>query len=207
MAKIDNILLLVNALQNRSCLTVDKIRDICGVSSRTAHRYIRVLSEANIPVYYDPAAGGYRLARNVGFKMDMLTTNDVVLLCVALSFLKTCVNAQYKSSIESLARKIFSMRTDELEDIWGRIQEQLEAKNTDMDISGILTSHIIYAAILLEKRLRLVESTGESVDRFLELADPKICFNHGWSVVEDQPAKSEPILWENVLEASLVDGD
>jgi predicted DNA-binding transcriptional regulator YafY len=207
MAKIDNILLLVNALQNRSCLTIDKIRDICGVSARTAHRYIRVLSEANIPVYFDSAAGGYRLSRSVGFKMDMLTTNDVVLLCVALSFLKTCVNAQYQLSIESLARKIFSMRTDELEEIWGRIQEQLESKAADRDISGVLTSQIIYAAILLEKRLRLVESTGEAIDRFLELSDPKICFDHGWSVVEDHPARNKPILWENVLEASLVDSE
>jgi len=205
MAKIDNILLLVNALHNRSCLTIAKIMDICGVSSRTAHRYIRVLSEANIPVYYDSAAGGYRLARHISFKMDLLTTNDVVLLCVALSYLKTRVNPQYQVSIETLARKLFSMRTEELEEIWGRVLEQFGEKGAEADISGILTSQIIYAAILLEKRLRLVESTGNNGGRFLELADPKICFNHGWSVVEDQPAKSEPILWENVLEASLVD--
>jgi predicted DNA-binding transcriptional regulator YafY len=207
MAKIDNILLLVNALHNRGCLTVERIMDICGVSKRTAHRYVRALSEANIPVYYDSAAGGYRLARNVGFKMDLLTTNDVVLLCVALSFLKTCVNAQYRVSIESLARKIFSMSAEELEDIWGRVEEHFEANAPDLDISGILTPQIIYAAILLEKRLRLVESTTESTERLLELSDPKICFNHGWSVVEDQPTKGEPIRWDDVLEASLVDGE
>jgi len=205
MAKLDNILLLVNALHNRNCISIEGIKDICKVSDRTAYRYIRAISEANIPVYYDTAGGGYRLLQNVGLKMERLVTNEVVLLCIALSFLAKCVNEHYKKAIDALARKIFSMQQNELEDIWIRLNEQLEGQTTDLDISDIITSQMIYSAILLNKHLRLMKSDDESDKKSLEIADPKIWFKNDWSIVKNQASDDEPIFWGDILEATIVD--
>ena len=66
MTALEKLFLLVNMLYTRRSVSVGTIMHDCSVSRRTVFRYIRTLSEANVPVYYDKDVRGYRSALLLG---------------------------------------------------------------------------------------------------------------------------------------------
>jgi len=64
MNKLRKIITLLRLLQENNVVSIRKIVKHCEISERTVYRYIKNLSEAGVPVFYDYHRGGYRLANS-----------------------------------------------------------------------------------------------------------------------------------------------
>ena len=72
MGKLKRVLRLINLLTYRQQVTLDTIKKACDIPERTAYRYLRDISEANFPVFFDRETHSYRLDRHSSVRVEQL---------------------------------------------------------------------------------------------------------------------------------------
>lgn len=203
MAKIDKVLLVVNLLCNRRLVSMRTIQEVCGISYRTALRYIQTISSAHIPVYYDRKLRGYRLLENDSHWVHDPTLTDVVLLLYSLSFLKPFLNENYKNEIESLVKKIISSQEYRLEDLLSSFDFVGKFNDDHLDASSEINSILLRLAINMGKDLRLTLGKNESAKE-ITINNPRLWFKKQWKITGDNVNYDELSLLKDIIHISLI---
>jgi predicted DNA-binding transcriptional regulator YafY len=205
MAKLENILLLVNLLHHRRCVSLETMKKMCGVSNRTLFRYIQTISGANIPIYYDRDLGGYRLLDSPGMQIDNINIDEAIIVAFALRLLSKRVNIAYNDSIIALIKKVCARQAFILEDLWSALDEQENTGFSPEDLSELITSQVINAAVLHGRKLKVSLGDGNLHDRVVEIDKPTLRFSKGWKIVPKQHGRDNKVYVRDIVQASIIE--
>ena len=184
MSKIEKIIKLINLLSHRRFVTMETIMSTCDIPQRTAYRYLNTISEANIPVYYDKERHAYALNRNRTWLTASLELGDAMLVALALRLLKKHVNAAYQDDIEQLISQLLVQQPCPAEDVMDTFQGTIRESGDTEDYSPLVTSMLLHAAILCERRVRLTTNNGVKESREIDVESPRLLFRRKWHVVD-----------------------
>ena len=181
MAKHSNLITIINLLHSRTVVTWRQIAELCNVGQRTVQRYIRDLSEANVPVYFDSDAGGYRLSRANAALLEGVAMDELVCLLFALRYLALRIDDVHHEGINDLVRKLISRQTYEIDEILDNVTVNLTANDSPGMLSHRLNSISIQVAAATRKDVRMAVRTGDNVQR-VRISAPSLRFDMGWQV-------------------------
>ncbi|HUV31875.1 MAG TPA: HTH domain-containing protein [Acidobacteriota bacterium] len=185
--KTFKILQLINLLHHRRSVTVKTIKEVCGVSDRTAYRYLNAISETNIPVYFDKAERAYRLSRPDVLHIDDLSLGEAVIATFALKLLSRCVNEEYRDDVEKLLTKLLAHVPFAVEEVLPALDHILESGIAYDNHSERLSSLLIQAAILCNRKVRLTTRDSFRDDKDVEIDNPSLLFKKSWQLVGGEP--------------------
>jgi predicted DNA-binding transcriptional regulator YafY len=187
MNKARNILQIINLLNHRQTVTMDTIRKTCNIPERTAYRYLNTISEANVPVYYDRTTKSYTLARSGVLAMDDLSLGEAVIVTVALKLLQQQVNVEYGDDVEKLVTKLLVRQHFPVEDMRDMIEHKFERENGSKDLSDLVSSILIHAAMACEKQVRIHTRRGSNAaTTTLKVDKPSLVFKKHWRLGEGE---------------------
>lgn len=184
MPRPDRLLRLLQLLSHRRCVPLSSIKRECNMPRRTVFRYLRALSEANIPVYYDPECAGYRLAGASGVQLDTLSHQETTLLVMCLSIAQANVNKAYAADIASLASRILTRQPfgyEQLPPLPGSENVSDRRYCSTASTTDAVTFAIVQAANTAGKDLlvRLEQRDSESHDEVI-IRSPGLRFEKEW---------------------------
>lgn len=160
------------------------IVDTCGIPERTAYRYLKTLSEANIPVYFDKSVKAYRLDSFTKPLVDDLTREDLLFIAIAIRTMQMSLNPAYRASAERLIQKIMVRNHHEVSPDLGPVSEILSNMPSQSDISPAVSASLINSAIR-ESRQLIVHLVSESdKKRRRKVKAPALWFNREWYLVD-----------------------
>jgi predicted DNA-binding transcriptional regulator YafY len=182
MSKTTRVLQLINLLVSRDTVTIENIETTCGIPERTIYRYLNWISEANIPVYYDKAVHGYRLARSRRVNFDDLSLHQAVILVTALKAVLAHVDSGYREDIDDILSKVIVRLTVPIEEIIPSEGANAPVLRRDPDYSALFTTALLSVAIAKGNRINLAihADNGDIVAR--EIANPRLKFDGDWEV-------------------------
>jgi len=204
MTKVEKIVLLINLLHHRQYITIEEIQRVCGISIRTAYRYLNSISEVNIPVQYDKTVGGYRVDCRDSFDINELGVSDSVLISVALQVLSQKLDDAYRENVEALRRKIFSKLPIPLEELWESFGARVEEGLKKESVSDLITSLLIHTSVLHCRKLRLILSDEKQDGNAIEIANPSLRFKQEWWLGDSMSDDHEAIPVSRVKKAVIL---
>jgi len=204
MTKVEKIVLLINLLHHRQYITIEEIQRVCGISIRTAYRYLNSISEVNIPVQYDKTVGGYRVDCRDSFDINELGVSDSVLISVALQVLSQKLDDAYRENVEALRRKIFSKLPIPLEELWESFGARVEEGLKKESVSDLITSLLIHTSVLHCRKLRLILSDEKQDGNAIEIANPSLRFKQEWWLGDSMSDDHEAIPVSKVRKAVIL---
>ena len=192
MSPVEKMLILVGLLNHRPYVTIDKIKSECGISERTAYRYINIISEANIPVFYDKDVRGYRLNLGGTITINDFRLSEGILLIFALKLLKGKVNTEYAEEITNLVRKIATKQAVPIEDIIRSQENGIKGIPEMKDYSELISSLLITTAIACNRRIQLTKKqNGTKSAESIDMEKPLLKFEKTWQLVSDKDSKDQ----------------
>ncbi|PWB76080.1 hypothetical protein C3F09_01165 [candidate division GN15 bacterium] len=182
MGQIARMLRLINLFCHRRVVTIEAIRDICGIPRRTAFRYLTTLSEENIPVYFDKELGGYRLAREDRLDLSDLEFHHAVLMVTCLRITRQHLNDSYRKEIDDLISKLIPAQKHSLE-VLDPLISSADAPESDLpDHSADVTSALISAAVLMGKKVEVTTISNGGGDQCATYENPGLLFQQEWRI-------------------------
>ncbi len=204
MAKMKRLISLVNLLNNNRLVTFSKIKKHCGISRSTAYRYLNALSEANVPVFYDEKLKGYRLTKEIMFRIGDLDLNDCVLVICGLRLLSEHVNRYYQETLEALIKKLSCRNCDFLDDLCKYIDRELDSAAKSRDYSAELNSILIALAVRHKRRLIVLTGDGNNGHKYSRVDSPIIRFQREWKVASSEPsANAQELPIKSILKVDV----
>jgi predicted DNA-binding transcriptional regulator YafY len=162
VAKSDRLLLILNLLRSRRNLKASDLADECEVSERTIYRYIQVLTEAGVPIYFDR---GYRLLSQAFLPPLNFTVSELLTLYISLNSEPIqSVNCLRKSA-KQISAKLDSLMPEKIKVDFEKIKKQIVVQSEDgRPPQGVaLVFELLRKAIWAEKKIELrYDSTGSS---------------------------------------------
>lgn len=181
MGKYANLITIINLLHSRKVVTGKVIGEMCNVAPRTVLRYIRDLSEANVPVYYDRENGGYTLSRVNDGLLDGLGMDELISILFALRYTALRMNDAHHAGITNLVKKLISKQAYAIDEMLQHVTVGLTADDSPESLSQRLNSIAVQVAAATRKDIRLT-AQGRSGLKTVRLAEPSLSFEHGWRV-------------------------
>lgn len=185
MSKLHKLIQIMNLLYHRRSVTIDKIKEFCRVSERTAYRYIRALSEANVPVFYDSKRSGYRINASRTIDFGGWIPSEVALIVASLQYLADNLDDDYREDIENLLKRIVTQQSLPFERFWQAWKESLETSKDPNELQRILTSTLINFAVNQNREVNLKLSNQEDNGQ-LTIKEPVLRFSGNWVVSDAQ---------------------
>jgi hypothetical protein len=181
VGKYSNLITIINLLHSRKTVPGELIRDMCNVAPRTVFRYIRDLSEANVPIYYDRAEGGYKLTRTNDSLLEGLAMDELVSILFALRYTALRMNDAHHESINELVRKLISRQVYAIDEILEHVTVNLTAEDLPWMLSQRLNSIAVQVAAATNKDIRLTIKGGDN-SQTIRLSAPSLSFEKVWKV-------------------------
>jgi predicted DNA-binding transcriptional regulator YafY len=202
MKKLRNLILLWNLFNRRRVVTLDTIMQRCNVSSRTAYRYILDLSEANLPIYFDEEARGYRLSTNSQPLPTHLSADEFILVRLAAEILSRRLDGPYSQVISGLIGKLEATGPSTLSDLWPEGRSRFWASVEDQALDAFTNSLMLQAAIALNKDVFLVLADSDP-DRPLYVRRPSLSFKEEWAVCSKESESMNPVPLSDIKQVLL----
>lgn len=205
MKKLDKILMMLNLFYTRKLVPMDTIQRVCGIPERTAYRYINTLSEADIPIYYDRDSRAYRLNRDECVEVGNLDINEQVLLVLALRIVSNTLPDAYRSDVDRLSRKMFSRLSLPMEEVWHALGRTLRETDLNQPQMGrMVTTAMVLAAMLANRRLRMVRRDDAESNSPCEIEEPSIVFGNSWCLVDrSRDGHQTPTAFEDIKRITI----
>lgn len=203
MGKLKRVLRLINLLTHRQQVTLETIKSACGIPERTAYRYLRDISEANFPIFFDRDSRAYRLDRQGSVRVEDFDIEETLLMIVALRRFSTGLNEAYQQEVEGLIGKILVRQSLPLEEILGAYQHQVRSLPEGQDCSRLISSMLISAAIRFERRVRLTMESDTQEERDLSIDNPALRFKKHWQLIDGTGPESEFADFPQIKKVSL----
>ena len=179
MSKFENLLWVVNALHNKGSISLESIMSICEVTARTAYRYVQTISVAGMPIYLDRDIHAYRLLTKSKIQIGNLRPDEIIVIAVALEILADKLSSHNRDAVQSILQKVLSSQPSPIEDILSFANEKvsIELRLSDGDLNEYITSRIVIAGILLNRRLQLTLKNGQK-EKTVRIDRPKLNFRN-----------------------------
>lgn len=179
MKPIEKQILLYHLLHSRKYVTIDTIKKVCNISQRTAYRYLKILSEINIPIIFDKSSRGYYLNQKTQ-RNDCFNIDSGVLILVGLKYLRGLVNTLYRERIDSVIKEFTSKQEYPLEELIDVYNERYDDTKGSTNIPDMISSLFIFCAIQFEKKIKILTENCPHISKQIE--KPRIYFNDGWRI-------------------------
>jgi hypothetical protein len=196
------ILNLINLLYHRKQVRMETITEVCGISERTAYRYLDIISAANIPVYYDRNLKAYCINKAECICFGGLDIIDSIMIILALNLLTPRVNDYHKKLIQRLIRRMLTHNKHRLESLLAVFDENIREVERSEDIDVLISNMIIEASILFDKKLRLKVRQGDEMVN-MSIEKPSLRFDRDWLVTENFQSDGISIPISKILGARL----
>ena len=201
--KITAIIKIVNLLNSRQRLTLEDIKRECDLPARTVYRYLNSLSEANIPIYFDRGLGGYTLSNRRKNQIGATGVDEAIILTLALDMLSARLNNEYCSVVEDLAKRISSGQPISTTDLCRSVAHRNTRHIDARELSELITSLVIKAALTLDKGLELIESIPGEGKKRLVIQRPSLWFKDNWQV-QDADEECMNSVWLSNIERARI---
>ncbi len=195
---------LINLLTHRQQVTLDTIKNACGIPERTAYRYLRDISEANFPVYYDRDSRAYRLDRQAVTRIDEFNLEETVLILVGLKRLASGLNEEYRQDAEALVKKLLVRQPLPLEEVVEAYEHQLDSLSDRTDCSYLISSLLISAAIRCDKKVRICVDSDNTDGGNLKIDNPALRFKKHWQLVDADGSAKESADFLKIKKVSVI---
>jgi predicted DNA-binding transcriptional regulator YafY len=204
MNKVSKVIKIINLLHHRRYLTAKDIAKACNVSVRTAYRYIETISAANVPVYYDKSAGGYRMHKHGAFRIDNLGTDDAILISLGLKLLSRKTNANYRRQIDSLLQRVNWHERPAIKELWQALDTRIEHEVGSDDLSNLITTLIVNLAILCERNLEIHRGEPSGDKDKIRIQNPSLYFDKEWQILSGRSDSIHAIPLSAIKEANVI---
>lgn len=203
MSKTARLLSLVSLLSHNRVVTMGNIQQVCGIPKRTAYRYINTISEANIPVYFDREAGGYRLTNPVSLPLKQLCANEAAILRSCLRHCQNHVNSEYRQQLQKIDSKLTASHSLLPDEPPSQFCQPKESPR-DPDFSFAIGFDLVSVAIANNKGITVFAKQSEdSHSTPLYLTRPGLRFSRAWYVTGVAGGKDVRIDFANIREIRL----
>jgi predicted DNA-binding transcriptional regulator YafY len=180
MGQITRMLRLINLFCHRKVVTIEAMRETCGIPKRTAFRYLTTLSEENIPVFFDKALGGYRLAHENRYELSDLDLHHAVLMITCFRIAQRHVNQCYRDEIDDLVSRLIPAQEYAVEELDSMILGAESPEPGVPDYSVELTLALVNAAVLMGKKLEVTTTSNAGTDQRAIYENPNLVFQQEW---------------------------
>lgn len=198
MSKTERLLMLVSLLSHNKVVTMEQIQAICGIPRRTAYRYLNTISEANIPVYYDKQAGGYRLTKKVVLPGKQLSLHEAAVLAACLRYCQQHVNTEYRQQLQVIGAKLSSSHPLLLDQTQRTTCSAME-RAVAPDYSEDINFELVNVAIANNRELLVLTASADRQDRIpLQITKPKLRFCRGWHVTGETAGRSVKVNFADI---------
>ncbi len=204
MGKLKRVLRLINLLTHRQQVTLDTIKNACGIPERTAYRYLRDITEANFPVYFDRNSHSYRLDRQSSMHTEEFDIEETVLMIVALKRLVRDLNDNYQRDVHALIKKLLVRQSLPLEEIVDAYEHQIAGLSDNQDGSQLISSLLISAAIRCDKKIRVTMNSGSSPHGDMRIDNPALRFRKQWQLVNARGTSTEQADVPHIKKVSII---
>ncbi len=184
MNKTFRILQMINLLDHRRSVSLETIQKTCNIPERTVYRYLNTISEADIPIYYDAREHAYRLTRQGVLEVDDLSLGEAVIMVLALKLLSETLSEEYQAEVDKLLAKVLVRQRVPVEEILPVVEHGLEDQALDMDLTELLSSLLVHAAISCKREVKLSTAGREPVGSELTIENPGWLFKDTWHLME-----------------------
>ena len=182
MSKLSKIISILTLLNSRQQVTLDTFKNVCEISERSVYRYIKYISHAGIPIYFDRKLRGYRLLRQDHSSISDLTLNDTILIVFGLILLKNNTDDNYSDDISALIKKVLCSSKNNIEELLGSFIELLDNKDNG-SVSQSLKLALIQTAIVFDRSLKMKTDNSDLPDNFLKIDNLSLSFKDKWTLV------------------------
>ncbi len=203
MKKLRNLIMLWNMFNRNRVVTLEAIMARCDVSDRTAYRYILDLSEANLPVYFDEEARGYRLSSDAQPLPTHLSAEEFVLVRLAAEMLSRRLEGPYVKAIMGVIEKLEAAGPATLNELWQEGKSMFWSSVDDQGLSSFTNSLMLQAAMALDRDVSLILNSSKA-QRQIYVKRPSLSFKNGWSVCsKEDSGPMEPVPLEDIEQVIL----
>lgn len=176
---IKKIILLENLFYNREVITREQAYKICGIERRSFFRYLNLLSEINIPIYYDKHVKGYRLSNKHLNKNINFTINETLLMVLGLRNLLKIDSDHFQNEINTLLKKIISSSHFNIEETLEPFDEQINTVKQSKNILDLIISLLIDLAIKNKYSMKVHYCNGKG-NQEITIENPGLEFKNNW---------------------------
>jgi predicted DNA-binding transcriptional regulator YafY len=204
MRRINKIVALISLLSNRHHISMDTIKTVCGISERSAYRYLNAISEANYPVHFDKGLGAYRLAERTAKISGGYSIGDIVMIVIGLKLLAKRLNVHYGEDIEELVRRLVSEKAFPLEDVLQSFDSQLAETEKDADLTTLMSSMLMNTAIVSDRKVRILIEDPDTGEKLVSLTNPALTFQNEWKVISGRGIDAEEAFLSEIKKVSIL---
>ncbi len=207
MAKSENLVRLARLLEQRQHVSFMMIRDTLKISRATVFRYLRSLSELNVPVFLDRGCGGYRTNSRSKIPETDFSVKELLILRLGLSLLTQRLNEEYTCEVGKIISKIDSLGIQSGGNLASYFAEDTNTFLENSDLSGAITEAVALAAVTLNCKVELrfddkSRKSSESVSK-ATIHNPTLTFRNGWRIGELSDPEGVSYALDKVVQAQL----
>lgn len=184
MAKVENLVLLINLLHHRRAVDVKTMVRECNISERTAYRYVRSLEAAGFPVYFEAEAGGYRLVEKGG-SFSRLSPEESAAVLFALEFLECSLSPDSFGPIDRARTKLQLHLSGETPGFLANTLTAISTLGKTSPIKEMLIVTLVRLACHLRKSIKIYHHKEDGSSVLTQVRSPKLVYNREWKVNDD----------------------
>ena len=204
MPKAPNLVRVVSLLYHRGFISIRGIIKECGVTEKTANRYISAIIASGIPIEFDKRRRGYRLIDRRHFSSGGLNIDEAIVLAVALKLLLQRVDGYYRPAVAELLAGVLAPYHIPFEDVWKAFESRVNFGPELKDISELITTLVLHSAAIENRQVQLNLKDTSGAARVVRISQPSLSFKGTWRVSSKDSKVAESIPVSQIWRASIV---
>lgn len=195
---------LLNLLLHRRRVPLRLISQTCGISDRTSYRYVRALSEAGVPLYYDQDSGGYRLVKDSMHLVPGTCPSDAALAVLAIKEFKLITGKHYEIDIDRILQKILVNQESGSFDLLLRGHQEVSFDETRPLCPESVHIALITLAVELRKEIRVYLDLVEGKRKSIRIELPALHYCEGWCLLDLTPQHRMTIRLDKIAKVEIL---
>jgi predicted DNA-binding transcriptional regulator YafY len=202
---LTRLLKILSLLHSQQTISRENLAITCGVDEETIGRYVAHLSEAGIPINFNPDSGCYHLiGDHIGSTHDRMSPFDVFVLRLALRLLKVRLNGLYKPTVENIEAHLESLSTQVIPEHVEHLLDSIERRSDTSQLLRDLNCCLILEAIRLGREIQVVQADNGGLTRATVVAKASLEFGDEWILRDLSGAGKNQIPISTVTDIRLV---
>ncbi len=194
----------MNLLLHRRRVPLRLISRTCGICDRTSYRYIRALSEAGIPLYYDQDCGGYRLVKNRKHLVPGTSPSETALAILAFKLFKRTSGKHYEADIDGIIQKILVNQESEVFDLLLMGHHEVGFDETRPMCPESVHIALITLAVELRRAVRVFLARDEGNCRSIRIRLPALHYCDDWCLLDLTPQRRKTIRLDKIAKVEIL---
>jgi predicted DNA-binding transcriptional regulator YafY len=202
---ISRLIKILSLLHSRQSISRENLASSCGVSEETVSRYVANLTEAGVPVSYDPVTGIYNLTDGSNaFEDDRMSPFDVFLLRLAVRLLKKRLNGLYQPTVDHIESHLQNLSSQKVPLRVDHLLDSMERRSDSPHLIRDLNCCLILEAIRLGREIQVVQSDQSGLTRETVVEKASLEFGDEWVLRDLGGAGDRTIPISTVTDIRLV---